>query len=53
MASYTDIDRNLPPALASQDLEPIPVDSLSQVLQFYRQAADILPLHKAVSVSVE
>ncbi len=53
MASYTDIEKNLPPVLADKDLEPVPVDELSQVLQFYRQGADILPLHKAVSISVD
>lgn len=52
MASYEDIDKNLPAELRDNDLQPLPVKSLEQVHGFYRGASSILPVRSSVELTV-
>lgn len=52
MASYVDIDKDLPFELSTRDLQPLPVADLEQVYGYYKSVADTLPLRQTISVEV-
>jgi len=52
LASYDDIDPKLPFPLREKDLQPIPVDDLDRVNDFYRGVAETMPLRQTIDVEV-
>lgn len=52
MASYENIEENLPPQLSEKDLQTLPVDDLEQIMGFYRAVAQTLPLRKTIELEV-
>jgi len=52
IASYNNIDNNLPTELKVRDLQLIPVANLSSVFQYYKKVSTIAPLQKTITIKV-
>ena len=53
MASYTDIEKELPFPLREKDLQPLPVGDLGQIFALYKNSADVTPLRKSIRIEVQ
>jgi|GEM_PF-1320575 len=52
MASYTDIDSDLPAELSKRNLQIVPVANLEAVYQYYKMVSSIVPLRKTIDIEV-
>jgi len=52
IASYNNIDNDLPTELRLRNLQIIPVANLSSVFQYYKMVSTIVPLQKTITIEV-
>ena len=52
IASYNNIDQDLPEELRIRNLQVIPVDNLESVYQYYKMVSNIVPLRKTITIEV-
>ncbi len=52
MASYFDIDADLPAELGARNFQEIPVSSLEEIYEYYKSGSESVPLKKTLTVNV-